>query len=477
MKKFFSFALVALAFVSCKSTEEIDQTVVKGASELKLAITAKGFAPTRASETTVEKIYFYVFNDDANKTCDRVVPFVNGWTDSGLTTNGVAKECKMEVTSGGKYILVSGNVELKAKGGAAIVAGTTKLQDVLDNEQAVTGADTNAATLSESFPMVAYKYYYVKDMSANTDGNNGKNEQNSELVEMALERLWAKVETVYTASFLSTFKTNANLTADPSITLTMRNIAKGYKYTNTNIATPVVANNGTKKATHNPTYPALTATYLNQYWTGTADGYKTVANTTFTGTNSSNVFYIPENQVKLSSVANTPTMNSVTYAQICVKVAPAQVHTGTGTTTEAYTANSDVVLAYKDGAVYKESGKVIWFKSAAAARAKVPGCTPYVYTQGKMYYRVDLIDSGRTTITSTADESVTASSSLLQKYNVIRNTYYKITLSGVKNFDQTLPATRPEDLDGAGDQAIGTPTLWTDITVAPWKEININSNL
>ena len=474
MKKIFSFALVALALASCKNAEEVEQPVVKGTPELNFAITAKGFAPTRASETSVDKIYLYVFKDDANKTCEKVVSFANGWNDSGLATNGSAKEYKMEITSGGKYILVSGNVELKA-GASAITAGTTKLADVLATELAVTGTAPNAATLSGSFPMVAYKYYYVKDLSANTDGNNGKNEQNSELVEMALERLWAKVETVYTASFLSTFKTNANLTADPSITLTMRNIAKGYKYTNTNIGAPVAASNGTQKATHTPIYPTLTATYLNQYWTGTADSYKNAANTTFTGTNASNVFYIPENQVKLSSVANTPTMNSVTYAQICVKVKPEQVHNGTGMV--AYTTDADVVLAYKDGAVYKESGKVIWFKDAASARTKVPGCTPYVYTQGKMYYRVDLIDSGRTTITNTAYEPITASSSLLQKYNVIRNTYYKITLSGVKSFDQTLPATRPDDLDGVGDQALGTPTLWTDITVAPWTEININSNL
>lgn len=468
MKKVLSFASFVMMFllVSCNETNQGIIAYEGKPTELSVGLNAVGFSPTRASETGIDKLYLYVFSDDNKKSCEKIYDFQGGWSDAKLTANGSDREFKFITPSGGKYLLASANTELKFKADSAIVVGTP-LQKVLDYEASVSGSGENATSLSTSFPMISYKYYYVT-------GGETKLSQKPEFVSLSMERLWSKVEAISSSTFISTFKTIANLTADPTITYTVRNISKAYKYTNTSIADPVEANE-TKTADHTPIYPVLSSDNLNKYWSGFSGDYKTVGSTNFSNTDSTRVCYIPENQVKLSSIANTPTMNSVTYALICIQVAPNQVHNGTKL--ENYTTGGDAVLAYKDGAVYKDNNKVVWFKDPAAARKVVAGCVPRVYANGKLYYRINLQDASRKNIENKAYSTVTAASSVLQQYNVIRNSFYKITLSSVKTFDESLPGVSPVDMDGVDNQPVGTSAITAFVTVEPWKEININSTL
>lgn len=88
---------------------------------------------------------------------------------------------------------------------------------------------------------------------------------------------------------------------------------------------------------------------------------------------------------------------------------------------------------------------------------------PYKYDKGMTYYRVDL--------KNTADEEATLS----QKYRVVRNNYYRVNITEIKNLGApTAPGVVPDDPETPIEQ---DSFLACELTVKPWTFHEQNSTL
>lgn len=434
-KSIFSLVFAAMAMTACNNENvvEIPNEIVEGKpATLTLSFNVENYNATRAegivldSEATINDFHLYVFG--STKALEQCIDITDATKVNEFKTS---KEVRLETTTGIKYFVASVNGAIKKTDGNVISAADKSLtfdqvKDLQYNVQAGTDAN-NAKRLTGGLQMVGSAYYSVKGV-------------NSETVSIDMLRTVAKADVIMDAGFLNSLKSVANL-SNATVTYTVRNVAKKAFYSN------VTAFNTT---TYLPTYEMRvpsSLTYFQQM-----EGSVTPAND-FGMTGHT---YLPENTLTADANGKIQ-LNSISYLLVEINFTPAKILNASGADVTSTANKANLWLSYAGANVKKDtSGKVIWYDSEAAAKAVG---TPYHYTNQKMYYRVNLVNSTKTT-----DKD---------KYSIVRNTVYNVTLKTVKDFNETTPAYRVSDLDGLGAQLLGTSNLNVQIDAKKWDQISM----
>ncbi len=184
-----------------------------------------------------------------------------------------------------------------------------------------------------------------------------------------------------------------------------------------------------------------------------ASGYKTVNDKNATVASVTPV-YVPENTAEKYDVDG----KNLTYVSVRAKYAPEFFCDGTGTSKGANLAAPKPFWT-----VTRDNGKLYYFDVEAEANtflASYPTATKSPqYVDGYCYWRGYLNQKG------TPDATITGST--VAKFDVLRNTYYKATITGIK-----APGY-PTDQGKVTEPT----TLNMEVNIEPWQVVNDDWNL